>query len=124
MVSRGNNLLVYSYFNFSHFLIILPIYLFIINNMVGMVRLHGNIYIGVEVIYILMGMPGSIPFIIKLIILTGFIERGLFFFLFIITMVFNLTVSLNILLNINRKFRMINKRFIFIIISLCLVVFL
>jgi len=123
--SRRNNLLVFSFFSPHHIIFVLPFYVYLLYTIVGVVNIRGIMFMGLESIFILISIPGSIPFNIKMLIIIFLSQTGrVFFIVFIIMLLLNILVRINVMFNFNYKFRVLNKHYVFIFFGLNFILYL
>jgi len=114
LTSSSNVFIMLFYFFFNFCLLITPFYLYILYNVFG---IYGRkmIRIGLESNFVIIRIPGSLPFYIKMLLIGELSPNGgLFLFIFMSSLLLNSIITINNILNINYKV-MKNKGFMFLI---------
>lgn len=115
LTSRGNNLLIFGYYSPNYILVMLLFYISSIYYLPGLVTSNGNFFIGGEVYLLLFGFPGSLPFYIKLNIISFMTPDGsLIIAIFILGSLLNLVLILNFIPYYYFYLPPINKQFIYL----------
>lgn len=117
LTSRGNRVLVLGgVYTVSIYLLVL-FYLMMAYAIPGLVVERGIYFNGAELIFVLFGFPGSLPFFIKLGLQGAFIGRGLVFLFFMVGMLLNQVVVLNLLIGYYTPSSPRNKYFFYLLFS-------
>lgn len=125
MTASGSSLIVYSYYSPFMMCVVRLFYAHMMSGVSGMVGARGNLYLGLESVFLLMSQPGSMPFYFKLAAMRLVGEGGgLLLVLVLIIIVLNLTLIINVIMNFNYKFSPGNKHFLFLMVRYMVVPYL
>lgn len=120
--SSGGRPLVYGYYSPILILLIIPFYIHLICRIMGVVSNYGGMYLGLESVFVIISIPGSLPFFFKIGMMRCLVRGGGFFLVVILALfVLNITITINVMVNFNYKFSPGNKHFIFLFIRYMIV---
>lgn len=115
--SSGRRALIYGYYSPLSIILTIPLYMHLMYRIMGMVGTFGNIYLGLESVFVLIRIPGRLPFYFKIGIMGCLVEGGgLMLLVVLVIFVLNITITINVIVNFNYKFSPANKHFIFLFI--------